>query len=379
MPAELSFIGENIRFLRRSRNWTLSELATRINIHKGPLGRIERGLNLPSASVIYNLAAVLNVPVDTLFASDPHQGPVKIPGAGNSCFVSIDPKPAHPPKALLKACLDIMEAFHALEDICNVQKQAFFPLSIPFSPNYNGMEELAVRARNYLGTGDAIVFDYFELFENSGLRILLFPFTRGADQMDSISFYEPAFHNAFFFLNSRRNPEKQLFSLSFELGKILILNQAKLQNLSFFTTPEPNLNIDRPITPDRAARRFAATFLMPEKAVRVTVGQLGVSKQNWSWELLLRIKHRFGVSTQAFLYRLQELDLISKKIKEQLDTRIKDFYTSKGFSEPDSTRRCLTPNGRFFDLLFTAGTKEDSKKEVLKIKQLQKRLKINPK
>jgi len=376
MSSELSFIGKNIRFLRCSRNWSLSELASRIDIHKGPLGRIERGLNLPSAAVIYKLAKVLNVPVDILFEHEPHQWPVKASHKADTHFVSIDLKPAIPPKSLLKACLDIMAAFHSLEDICNVQKHAFFPLSIPFTPSFEGMEELAIRARDYFGTGNAVVFDYFELFENFGLRIVLFPFTRGAVQIDSISFYEPAFQNAFFFLNSRRNPEKQLFALSYELGKILISSQAKLQNMPLFRYPEHHLKTDRQITPERAAKHFAANFLMPGTAVRATVSQLGVSKQGWSWDLLLRIKHRFGVSAQAFLYRLHELDLISEPAKEQLDTMIKDFYNSNDFKEPDSTRRCLSPNGRFFDLLLTAENIAPAKEELLEIKQLIKRLKI---
>jgi hypothetical protein len=110
--------------------------------------------------------------------------------------------------------------------------------------------------------------------------------------------------------------------------------------------------------------------------VRATVSQLGVSKDNWSWDLLLRIKHRFGVSAQAFLYRLHELDLISKPTKDTLDTQIKDFYAANGLIEPDSTRRCLTPNGRFFDLLLTAGTLEKDAKEIQLIRQLIERLRI---
>jgi len=57
-------------------------------------------------------------------------------------------------------------------------------------------------------------------------------------------------------------------------------------------------------------------------------------------------------------------------MKDRLDDRIKEFYESTGFKEPDSTRRCLTPNGRFFDLLLTAENIEDAKKEITEIKQL---------
>ncbi|MDY7038248.1 MAG: helix-turn-helix transcriptional regulator, partial [Thermodesulfobacteriota bacterium] len=64
----LDFIGKNIRFLRRQYSWTLTELATRVGMSEGPLGRIERGVNAPSASVIYRLAKVFGVSVNALFA-----------------------------------------------------------------------------------------------------------------------------------------------------------------------------------------------------------------------------------------------------------------------------------------------------------------------
>ncbi|MBW2737364.1 MAG: DNA-binding protein, partial [Deltaproteobacteria bacterium] len=64
------------------------------------------------------------------------------------------------------------------------------------------------------------------------------------------------------------------------------------------------------------------------------------------------------------------------RLRNRLDARIKKFYDSTGFQEPDSTRRCLTPNGRFFDLLLTAQNIKEAKKETTEIKQLERNLKI---
>jgi hypothetical protein len=69
------------------------------------------------------------------------------------------------------------------------------------------------------------------------------------------------------------------------------------------------------------------------------------------------------VSAQTFLYRLHELDLISDPTRNTLDTQIKDFYAANGPIEPDASRRCLTPNGRFFDLLLTASSIEPEEAE----------------
>ncbi len=391
VETDLNFIGKNIRFFRRSRNWTLLQLASKIGIREGPLGRIERGQNLPSAAVIYRLSKVLGISVDALFA--PENSHVQASIANDeTCFVTIEANPTPLPKNLLNACYKIMTAFHALEDICKVQKHAYLPLSIPFEPDYHGMDQLASRVRTYLGTNHAVVFDYFELFENFGLRILVFPFPRNTEDIASVSFYEPAFNNAFFFLNSRNNPEKQLFSLSLELGKILIFNEMRLKKDSLFPTvpaasaaasksgtagdrqrPAVSHQITaeyRPINEIRAPKRFAATFLMPEKAVKTTVGQLGITPETWSWELLVRIKHRFGVSTEAFLYRLHELDLITSSLMETFKHKIKKFYKTTNYAEPDDSKRLLSPNGRFFDLLLTAKNINPKSREIAAITEL---------
>lgn len=163
-----------------------------------------------------------------------------------------------------------------------------------------------------------------------------------------------------------------------ELGTLLISNQSRLQKTDLFENLNDKSKSEdlRPINAGRAAGRFAATFLMPEKAVRASVSQFGVTQDAWSWGLFLRIKHRFGVSAQSFLYRLHELDLISPKLTNKLDTGIKEFYDSTGFQEPDSTRRCLTPNGRFFDLFTTALNLKKSKQELIQIQDIEKKYKI---
>ena len=191
----------------------------------------------------------------------------------------------------------------------------------------------------------------------------MFPFIKSADDWVSLSFFEPIHQNAFFFINARKNPERQLFHLAVELGKILIFNQMKIRKNTLFpdtdATSEP-----RPINPGRAAKHFAATFLMPENAVRTTVGQLGIAPDTWTWDLLLRIKHRFGISTEAFVYRLKELNLITEDSAETYIQKIKIHYTQTGFGEPDASRRILNANGRFFDLLVTAGRDETNEQKI---------------
>lgn len=62
--SELNFIGRNVRYLRRQKGWSISQLAKETGVAEVPLGRIERGENAPSAAVLYGLSKALNVAVD---------------------------------------------------------------------------------------------------------------------------------------------------------------------------------------------------------------------------------------------------------------------------------------------------------------------------
>jgi Zn-dependent peptidase ImmA (M78 family)/transcriptional regulator with XRE-family HTH domain len=370
MEALLPSIGKNIRLFRRSRNWTLADLASRVGIQEGPLGRIERGANLPSAAVLHRLSIVLGVSLDALFSPETCQAPVVSPEVSDIRMITVQAEGPPPRRSLLEACHAVMKAFHGLEDICRAQKYALLPLSIPFDPSYPGMDRLAVQVRQYLGAGDIVVFDYFELLETMGLRIVVFPFPRDARDTDAACFYEPVNNNAFFFINSQLTPEKQLFALSRELGKIIVSNRQRLHTGPLFPPAEAAGGDRRPINAERAAKRFAATFLMPEAAVKSTVSQLGIVDGGWTLDLLFRIKHRFGVSAEAFLYRLDELGLIDKKLVSAFKARIHEFYSATNYQEPDSTRRHLTPNGRFLDLMLTAERVEDDQDEIVQIKEI---------
>jgi Zn-dependent peptidase ImmA (M78 family)/DNA-binding XRE family transcriptional regulator len=377
MKPPLDFIGKNIRFLRRQHSWTLAELAARVGMSEGPLGRIERGLNAPSASVIYRLSKVFGVSVNAFFANaeqDLHT--IRFEGKQEPFFVTLQKEDAALPSRVQRAAGAIIEAFQALEDICNARKRAKIPLLIPYDPTEQGMEGLSETVRRFMEIQHGIVFDYFELFENQGFRVVVLPMPK---DIDSFSYYDPPNQNAFFFLNSRKNPERQLFSLAYELGRVFILTYTMQQGPELFASrDEKRPGGQKPFTARHGANRFAATFLMPNKSVCDTVNQLGIQKKHWSYELLLRIKHRFGISAEAFLYRLNELDLIDPVLVEPLKKKIFEHYDKTAFGEPDFSRRLLTPNGRLWDLVLTGKEVVEGREEVLKIEQILEKWKVRP-
>jgi transcriptional regulator with XRE-family HTH domain/Zn-dependent peptidase ImmA (M78 family) len=348
-----SFIGRNVRALRRRAGMSQIELAGRCGINQGGLSRIETGINLPTSPVIFALSRALGVPTDALFAATDADRLEAITAAGRAPIrVALDD--SSPAPASLAAASRVMDAILALEDMAGAQKTSRIPLNMLSGHNEARIAQTVDALRAYMGIQSGVLFDHFELFEAFGLRVVVMPLD---EETDGMAFYDPPHRNAFLFIHADRNPERQLFRLCYEFGHI--------QWFASDGTPDRPEDLD----PRHGARKFAALFLLPVAAVRATVLQLGIRDRQWTYELLLRIKHRFGVSAEMFLYRLHELDLIDAALVEPLKARIHAFYAETGNQEPDASRRILTPNGRTWDLALTAKTAPEHAEELAEIER----------
>jgi transcriptional regulator with XRE-family HTH domain/Zn-dependent peptidase ImmA (M78 family) len=335
-------IGSRIRTLRRERHITQLELSRRLGIKPGPMNVIEKGRHVPSGRVLYRLAQELGVTVDELFG----QGTAP----RNESVVPFLPFLDTPGNGEAEPHVQaIARSFMALEDLCGAMKCAILPLHIPFSATDAGMEQLVTQVRHHLGITQAVVFDYLELLENAGLRVVFYDFPADSTGVKPVSCcaYDRVHANACFFIQRTLNPERQLFRLLFELGRIYWFTRQAIVG----TLPARGGEL---LDELHAARKFAAFFLMPAPAVRGTVAQLGIATDGWSYELLLRIKHRFGVSAESFCIRLEELGLIEAGLAAEFKARIRAHYAASGFAEPDGSLRRLSYNGRLGDLLLNA-------------------------
>ncbi|MBI3986266.1 MAG: ImmA/IrrE family metallo-endopeptidase, partial [Lentisphaerae bacterium] len=251
--------------------------------------------------------------------------------------------------AAVAAANELAKAFLALEDLCGAMKCAVLPLYIPFVATETGMEQLTTQVRHHLGITQAVVFDYLELLENAGLRVVFCDLPAGRDDaaVISLSAYDRLHSNALFFIRRSLTPERRLFRLLFELGRIYWHTRQLIAGVAPASASEPLDEV-------HVARKFAAFLLLPALAVRATVSQLGIAPGDWTYELLLRIKHRFGVSAETFCIRLEELGLIEAKLAADFKARIRAHYEAHANTEPDGSMRRLSYNGRLGDLLLNA-------------------------
>ena len=64
-------LGGDLRALRRSRNWTLADLADHLDRSVGWLSQVERGVSEPNLDDIRNIATLFDLPVSFFFSQSP--------------------------------------------------------------------------------------------------------------------------------------------------------------------------------------------------------------------------------------------------------------------------------------------------------------------
>lgn len=70
-------LGEKIKYVRKKRKLSQSELADAANIYQKNISRYELGISIPSALVLKKIAQVLEVSTDFLLSEETREGSIE--------------------------------------------------------------------------------------------------------------------------------------------------------------------------------------------------------------------------------------------------------------------------------------------------------------
>jgi Zn-dependent peptidase ImmA (M78 family)/DNA-binding XRE family transcriptional regulator len=304
-------LGKELQQARQRQRLTQAEAAEIIGVARTTLTAIEKGERRIRVEELTKLAEAYGRSVGDFVRTRPEIEPVQ---------VQFRSAPQRRPEDEAR----ITESIHRLEELCRnyleLEQITQKPLvrNYPQVYQYKGMktepaaEGLAITERNRLGFGDGPIPILRSVLEQSvGLRIFYLPL-QPSNSFSAIYFYDHQLGGCIA-INSLHPEERCRWSLAHDYAHFLAdrYQPRVLIEDQYQRVPES----------ERFADSFARYFLMPTSAVKQRFNAMYQEKGRVTPADLVKLANYYGVSFQAMIYRLEEMDLIPTGILEKLQER----------------------------------------------------------
>lgn len=309
-------LGAKIVAARKAKGLKQFELAKRAQIAAAQLCQVENGRINPSFSMVERIAAALDSTIPELLydvkcKSAPRRGQPEAVAAIVSEAARFVPIRAVEPDAA--KALKAIAGAEPGDDAAGMPVTAAV-CSLSFNRahlKYEGAgAALADELRGELGLGTAPVGDLASALRYRGVVIAE---AKLGKSVGSVSFWDRERRAPVIVLNAAMTAERRLYRLVYELGSVALY--ASL-----------GVRLDESLDQHRTLTDFTAAFLMPGVAVRTCVAASAIAPSDWTIGKALPIKAYFGVSTEAFILRLEELGLIMPKLRLALRDQLRAYY-----------------------------------------------------
>lgn len=317
-------LGERIKTARWAMNLSQRDLASQAGVSAMSISKYERGINTPSSDILLKIAQAVEKNVDYFLRPID----VTITSPSYRRRASLGKREERAIQARIKG---LMERYLDLEDLLPSEEVTAFQLpSIDrHITNFEAVEEMVDDLRYAWDLGLDPIDNLTELLEDRGIKVGLID---GFDDFDACTFW--ANEKIPVIVVKRGVPgDRQRFNLAHELGHLVV---------------EADQNIDE----EKAAYRFAGAFLAPRAAV---YHELGHRREHLNIYELHELKHKYGLSMQAWIYRAKELGILSDSRAGQLfrEFRVRRWHVE----EPGQAYPTERPT-RFERLLMRAWSEE---------------------
>jgi Zn-dependent peptidase ImmA (M78 family)/DNA-binding XRE family transcriptional regulator len=277
-----SGIGERLKMARRMAALSQDALAEHAGVSKMAISKYENEQMVPSSAVLIALAEALGQPVE-FFLRGPVTATVQPIYRGRKTLRGKQ-------EEIIKAQLqEWLERYLAIEGLFpDISFRFEYPVGFPklvTSPEEVELAAESLRAAWQLG--DNPIENLTELLEEQGIRVGM---VDGNNAFDACLF-QLSDGSPVMAVKQGVSGDRQRFSLAHELGHLM-------------------LEVADDLDEEQAANGFAGAFLLPRQAVFY---ELGPIRQRLDTLELHLLKHKYGVSMQAWVYRAMALGIIGRR------------------------------------------------------------------
>lgn len=286
-------VGDRILLARKKAGLSLRGLAERMDnmVSAQAIGKYERGEMVPRSDVLISISRAVNEPV-SFFLS---------PGEVNLHGLEFRKKAAPRKKdlaAVEAAVLDRIERYLQVEEILELDSSDWDrPDNAPYRiRKIEDAERASIQLRKFWNIGSDPIPNLTELLEERGIKIIMIDFPMSVDAVTCTIKRENRESVHVVACNQHRSSERQRFNLAHELAHQL-------------------LGFGKDVDKEKACHRFAGAFLAPADRLLKEVGQ---RRHSFGYAELIEIKHMYGISAAALIYRLKDLNVISESTLRRL-------------------------------------------------------------
>lgn len=289
-------LGERLRAARESAKVTQAAAAAEVEVARTTLVAIEQGQRRVRIEEIQKLARLYNTSVNAILRRES----VQVDLAARFRKLADNTDPAVDEAAGLLAAL--VKAEVELENLLGVQRPRNYPQERPILPGdvRAQAEQDALELRQWLGIGLGPISDITTLLElELGARV----YVRRLDANISGLFAYDDSVGACILLNANHPRERRAQTGAHELGHFVS------------TRREPEVYLEDWLEnsrEERYANAFGRAFLTPARAVMQKFQEITAGADRLTRRHVIVLAHAFGVSREAIVRRLEELNLTKR-------------------------------------------------------------------
>jgi len=281
-------LGERIKQARKANNMSLRNLAELAEISAMAISKYERDLDTPSSGVLLRLAQALGVSIDFLFR--PQTISVQLQAYRKHAALGVKEQ-----EAIQMQIQEWLERY--------LEVESFFPdegrtVSLPAHKiqSIDQVEDVALKLREDWNLGLDPIENLTQLLEDQGIKVGL---VSGFEHFDASTFKADGFP---VIVSKAELPgDRQRFNLGHELGHLI-------------------LDVEKGLDPEAICHRFVGAFLVPAESVRF---ELGSRRTTLDMNELSLLKHKYGLSMQAWIFRARDLGIITENAAARLFQRFR--------------------------------------------------------
>lgn len=275
-------MGDRLKMARSKSGLSLRALAERVKVSPMAISKYERGIVVPGSAMLIELSKALSVDFDYFFRSTSVT-------LSSPLYRKKKSLSAQAQKMILGAVQDWLERYIDVESIYFDKPFSFqMPEGFPYKVlSVSDAENAANGLRRVWGLGEGPIENLSEVLEEHNIKVGL---VKGGEGFDGLTFW--ADKSPVIAIGREFPGDRQRLNLAHELGHIM-------------------MDCDDFVDPEKAAFRFAGALLVPAKAA---VWELVRHRRNINLIELHSLKHKYGISMAAWIYRAKDLNIITDHV-----------------------------------------------------------------